>query len=135
MRYRIFSVVTLLISIGLLGAVRSDFFEIRRSQQPAAIQLKSSVLHPVVKVNGDQRVFLIVRDQEDHPIQGAASLLNVIFSDESQTWLLPLTDLYGVTYLDLSLSNQSAGSQVFLEFQVIYNELEAVTRDSFRIWW
>jgi hypothetical protein len=96
---------------------------------------KASVFSPVLKSNGDQLVFLIVRDQNLNPVEGAASLLTVHFSEGVQTWLMPLTDEYGVSQLNLEIKNQPPGTSVVLEFQVVFDELQATTRDSFRIWW
>jgi hypothetical protein len=96
---------------------------------------KASVLSPVLKSSDDQLVFLIVRDQNLNPVEGAASLLTVHFSEGVQTWLMPLTDEYGVSQLNLEIKNQPPGSRVVLEFQVVVDELQATTRDSFRIWW
>jgi len=96
---------------------------------------KSSVLSPVVGSNASQLVFLIVRDQNLNPVEGAASLLTVRFPNEVQNWLMPLTDEYGVSQLILEIKNQPPGTSAVLEFQVVFDELEASTRDSFRIWW
>jgi hypothetical protein len=96
---------------------------------------KASVLSPVLESNGNQLVFLIVRDQNLNPVEGAASLLTVHFPKGVQTWLMPLTDEYGVSQLNLEIKNQPPGTRVILEFQVVLDELQATTRDSFRIWW
>lgn len=96
---------------------------------------KGSVLSPVVGSNASQLVFLIVRDQNLNPVEGAASLVTVHFPDEVQNWLMPLTDEYGVSKLVLEIKNQPPGTSVVLEFQIVFDELEASTRDSFRIWW
>ena len=96
---------------------------------------KASVLSPVVGSNASQLVFLIVRDQNLNPVEGAASLLTVHFQNEVQNWLIPLTDEYGVSQLILEVKNQPPGTCVVLEFEVVFGELEAGTRDSFRIWW
>lgn len=96
---------------------------------------KSSVLSSVVETNSSQHVFLIVRDQNLNPVEGAASLLTVHFPNDVQEWVMPNTDEYGVSQLLLEIKNQPPGTSVLLEFQVGFNELEATTRDSFRIWW
>ena len=96
---------------------------------------KGSVQYPVVGSYATQHVYLIVRDQDLNPVEGAASLLTVHFPNEVQNWLMPLTDEYGVSQLVLEVKNQPPGTSVVLEFQVVFDELEAATRDSFRIWW
>jgi len=96
---------------------------------------KASVLSPVLESNGYQRVYLIVRDQNLNPVEGAASLLTVYFPNDVETWLMPLTDEYGISQLNLEIKNQPPGSSVVLEFRVVLDELQTTTRDSFRIWW
>ncbi|HEY42511.1 MAG TPA: hypothetical protein G4O11_00830 [Anaerolineae bacterium] len=96
---------------------------------------KASVLSPVLESNGYQLVYLIVRDQNLNPVEGAASLLTVHFHNDVQTWLMPLTDEFGISQLSLEIKNQPPGSNVVLEFQVALDELQTTTRDSFRIWW
>jgi hypothetical protein len=48
---------------------------------------------------------------------------------------MPLTDENGVSRITLQFENVPPGSVVDLEFWVVYGELQAVARDSFRVWW
>jgi hypothetical protein len=49
---------------------------------------------------------------------------------------MPQTDERGVSQVDLKFQNQKRGTNVDLELWVVWRgELQAVTRDSFRIWW
>jgi hypothetical protein len=123
--------ITIMICSGVAQARAASMI----ADQTEALFPKGSVLSPVVESNATQHIFLIVRDQDLNPVQGAASLLTVQFKREVQSWLMPLTDEFGVSQLVLEVENQPPGSYVLLEFQVIYEELEASTRDSFRIWW
>jgi hypothetical protein len=117
------------------GVAQAGELSLINTARVQEIYPKGSVLSPVVGSNAYQIVFLIVRDQNLNPVKGAASLLTVHFQDEVQNWLMPLTDEYGVSQLLLEIKNQSPGTSVVLEFEVVFDELEASTRDSFRIWW
>jgi hypothetical protein len=128
----------LILAIALLvfaGVAQAGETGLINSTRVLEIYPKGSVLSPVVGSNASQIVFLIVRDQNLNPVEGAASLLTVHFQEEVQNWLMPLTDEYGVSQLLLEIKNQSPGTSVLLEFEVVFDELEASTRDSFRIWW
>jgi hypothetical protein len=128
----------LILAIALLvfaGVAQAGEIGLINSTRVLEIYPKGSVLSPVVGSNASQIVFLIVRDQNLNPVEGAASLLTVHFQEEVQNWLMPLTDEYGVSQLLLEIKNQSPGTSVLLEFEVVFDELEASTRDSFRIWW
>jgi hypothetical protein len=99
------------------------------------LQIKTSVLSPIVRSNDIQHIFLTVRDQNLNPILGAASMLTVHFPHEDQSLLMPVTDKYGVSKLELSIRDQPPGYSVILEFSVVYGQLQATTQDSFRVWW
>ena len=132
----IFKLVIMTIALSVFaGVAQAGEISLINSTRVQEIYPKGSVLSPVVGSNASQIVFLIVRDQNLNPVEGAASLLTVHFQDEVQNWLMPLTDEYGVSQLLLEIKNQSPGTSVVLEFEVVFDELEASTRDSFRIWW
>jgi hypothetical protein len=48
---------------------------------------------------------------------------------------MPITDEQGVSQVTLTFEGQPAGSDVNLEFRVVRGEMQASTRDSFKIWW
>jgi hypothetical protein len=130
-------VVVIAISVftGVAQAGELSFINTAADLSAQELFPKGSVLSPVVGPNASQLVFLIVRDQNLNPVEGAASLLTVRFPNEVQNWLMPLTNEYGVSQLILEIKNQPPGTSAVLEFQVVFDELEASTRDSFRIWW
>lgn len=132
----IFKLVILTIAISVFaGVAQAGELSLINSTRVQELFPKGSVLSPVVGSNASQLVFLIVRDQNLNPVEGAASLLTVHFQNEVQNWLMPLTDEYGISQLILEIKNQPPGTSVVLEFEVVFDELEASTRDSFRIWW
>jgi hypothetical protein len=121
--------------LGIVGVAQAGELRLMNTTQVRALYPKGSVLSPVMGSNGSQLVFLIVRDQNLNPVVGAASLLTVHFPNDVQEWVMPNTDEIGVSRLLLEIKNQPPGTRVVLEFQVGFEELEASTRDSFRIWW
>jgi hypothetical protein len=132
-----FVVMTMVIMMfaGVAYAGDHRFFDQAAGSGVQKLLSKASVLSPVLESNGYQRVYLIVRDQNLNPVEGAASLLTVYFPNDVETWLMPLTDEYGISQLNLEIKNQPPGSSVVLEFRVVLDELQTTTRDSFRIWW
>jgi hypothetical protein len=128
------AILTLVIS-AIAGVAQAGELSLINTSHVQALYPKGSVLSPVVGSNASQLVFLIVRDQNLNPVEGAASLLTVHFPNDVQEWVMPNTDEFGVSLLLLEVKNQPPGTRVVLEFQVGFDELEASTRDSFRIWW
>jgi len=97
---------------------------------------QSSVDRAIVGPSDTERVFVVVRDQNANPVGGAAVTLVAHFSDGEQTFVMPQTDERGISQVDLSFQDQTRGANVDLEVWAVWRgELQAVTRDSFRIWW
>ncbi len=106
-------------------------------QQYSVLALRSSasVLKPLLGTGETQRAYLIVSDQNDRPVAGAAALLTVYLPDGLQFRMMPLTDRNGVAQLELQLESLQPGTRVALEYTVVYGGLFALTRDSFYVWW
>ena len=70
-------------------------------QQYSVLALRSSasVLKPLLGTGEMQRAYLIVSDQNDRPVAGAAALLTVYLPDGLQFKMMPLTDRNGVAQL------------------------------------
>ena len=95
----------------------------------------ASVISPVISTDDTQEIFITVRDQNLNPISGAASIVTIHLPDGDQSVLMPVSDENGVSRLNLSINDQPPGVIVSLEYRVAYGDLQATTRDSFRIWW
>ncbi len=115
----------------LRPALPSDIFLYRITE----LRPKASVLRPVVGSRDTQEVFLQVLDQNRNPVRGAAVTLWARFPGEERTLIMPATDDQGLSRLSLSFEGQPAGQTVLLEFWVVYGEFQALTQDSFLIWW
>jgi hypothetical protein len=103
--------------------------------QVSALKAQSSVWKPLVSSDDVQQVYLVVRDQNMMPVQGAAVLFTVFLPQGLQVQMLPPTNADGVTSAELVLNGQPPGSRVDLDFTVQYRDLTAFARDSFFIWW
>jgi hypothetical protein len=99
------------------------------------IRLSSSVLKPLIGTDETQQVYLVVSDQNRRPVVGAAALLTIYYPDGVRFRMMPFTDASGVTQIDIPLQGSTPGSRVALEYTVIYENLSALTRDSFYIWY
>lgn len=95
----------------------------------------ASVISPVISPNDTQEIFITVRDQNLNPVSGAASMVTIHLPNGDQSVLMPLSDENGVSRLNLNINNQPPGAIVSLEYRVVFGDLQATTRDSFRIWW
>jgi len=99
------------------------------------LQVSSSVWHSFSVSEGAQQVFVLVRDQDLMPVRGAAIVLTAHFPAGDRTVVMPVTDEQGLSRLTLSYTGVPPGSSVALEFSVVFADLEASARDSFRVWW
>ncbi len=99
------------------------------------IRLSSSVLKPLIGTDEIQQVYLVVSDQNRQPVAGAAALLTITYPDGTQFRMMPITDGSGVTQIDIPLQGSLPGSRIALEYTVVYEDLSALTRDSFYIWY
>ncbi len=99
------------------------------------LRVHPSVWKPLAADTDQQQVYLVVSDQHMRPIAGAAVLLTVYLPDDTQMQMMPATDQDGVTQMTLSVGGQPAGTRVDLEYVVLHQDLTALIRDSFFIWY
>ena len=106
-------------------------------QQYRVLELRPqvSVWKPVVRGSDSQRVFVVIRDQNLMPVQGASVTLNVRFADHARVLVMPRSDAAGISQVDLAFEHQPPGRSVTLEVLVSYADLQVSTRDSFLVWW
>lgn len=132
-----FFIIVFMISLGVAGIAKAQVHErySYESEYVEVLNIKASVLSPIVRSNDIQHIFLTVRDQNLNPISGAASMLTIHFPHEDQSVLMPLTDENGVSKLELDIREQPPGHIVILEFRIVYGQFQATTQDFFRIWW
>lgn len=105
------------------------------SNGTSRLRVKSYIRPAVVDMEDAVSASVQVLDQHFNPIRGAAVVLTVHYEEGDFIQLLPVTDQAGISSLWLTGHGQSPGQVVYLEFWVVYGELQATTRDSFRVWW
>jgi len=96
---------------------------------------KVSVAHPVLAADGQQTVFVVVRDQNLNPVPGATVVLTVHLVEGDRIVLLPSTDERGSSRISFDYAGQPPGTSVGLDVTVVLERLQALTRDSFLIWY
>ena len=127
-------ILSVLITI-FLGVTSAAWAEGHERNRVEELLPTASVISPVISANDTQEIFITVRDQNLKPISGAASMVTIHFPNGDKSVLMPLSDEHGVSHLNLSIKDQPPGAIVSLEYWVVYGDLQATTRDSFRIWW
>lgn len=93
----------------------------------------SSVENASMMRSGEQTVYLLVRDQDQNTIEGAAATLIAHFPDGDRMIIMPLTDENGRSQVTFAFEQQAAGSNISLEITVVYKGLTKQARESFMI--
>ena len=104
--------------------------------KPFVLEILASVSlkYGVTKASAEQIVYLLVRDGQGNPLQGAEATLLVSFADGKRTFIMPATDANGASQVNLSFEDQPSGNTVRLDIVVFYESLSATTRDSFLVY-
>lgn len=117
--------------------------DLLRPRLPADLQLYEvlelrpdvSVSRPVAGPDGTQEVFVTVRDQNLNPVPGATVVLTVHLADTDRILLMPATDDRGASRIAFDFEGQPPGLSAGLDVTVVLGPLQALTRDSFLIWY
>lgn len=99
------------------------------------LQPRVSVWKPIVRPSDSQRVYVSVTDQNFSPVRGAGVTLILHLADQERMMIMPTTDQQGVSQLEFEFQEGTPGANVTMEVWVIYGELLASSRDSYRVWW
>jgi hypothetical protein len=99
------------------------------------LRSRAFVQRPVTHLNDDQTIYVIVRDQNKSPIQGAVVFVTVrIPSGDVGRYILPATDSHGITSISFHFDSKAAG-QAQVSVAVSYQNLSQETTTSFQVWW
>jgi hypothetical protein len=98
------------------------------------LQTSASVMYPVLPQEGQQHIYVVVRDQNLFPVPHAAVMLVAHLPDGDRFNLMPTTDSQGLSRLTLQVDKMARGTKVNLELWIFYDQLQAVARDSFVVW-
>jgi hypothetical protein len=93
----------------------------------------SSVENASMNISGEQIVYILVRDQDQKPIEGAAATLIAHFPDGDRMMVMPLTDMNGRSQVSFAFENQPVGQTISLEITVVYEGRTKQARESFMI--
>jgi len=93
----------------------------------------SSVEMASMNISGEQTVYLLVKDQDQKSISGAAATLIAHFPDGDRMIIMPLTDENGRSQVSFRFENQPAGHTISLEITVVYKGRTKQARESFMI--
>lgn len=93
-----------------------------------------SLAHPVTAAEGEQTVYVVVRDQNLNPVPGVTVVLTIHLAQGDRILLLPATDGRGISRIDFDFADQPRGLSVELEVTVVLDRLQTLTRDSFLVW-
>jgi hypothetical protein len=100
-----------------------------------ALRPQVSVAHPVTPGEGTQTVYVSVRDQNMNPVPQATVVLTIHLADGDRILLLPATDERGLSQISFDFAGQPRGLSAALDVTVVRGRLQALTRDSFLIWY
>jgi len=126
------------VQIAPLGAmlmeIHEGLAEVVEVPIAAEVLASLSLKYGVTRTSGEQIVYLLVRDGQGKPLQGAEATLLVFFPDGKRTFIMPATDPNGTSQVVLNFEDQPSGSTIRLEIVVFYKNLSATTRDSFLVY-
>jgi hypothetical protein len=119
-----------------LSEAQSDDFKPEMVETDAIEELIviTSVEKPSMSTSGEQIVYLLVRDQAQNAIEGAAATLIAHFPEEDRMIVMPLTDENGRSRVSFTFENQPAGHNISLEITVVYQGRTKQARESFMIY-
>jgi len=118
-----------------LSTVNAEDFkaEYEETSEVEELRVVSSVERASITTSGEQTVYLVVRDQDQEAIEGAAVTLIAHFPEEDRMIIMPLTDEDGRSQVSFTFENQPPGHSVFLEITVVYQGRAKEVRESFMI--
>lgn len=97
------------------------------------IRPSASVRQPTLGAGATQEVYLLLQDQNGLPVQGAVALLVVHQPQKDRYFLMPRTDVQGLSRRTLELDPDIPPATVNFEIWVVTSGMQAVARDSFAI--
>ena len=99
-----------------------------------SIQVHTFAWKTLTQTNDDQVLFVVVQDQTFNPVVGATTVVSVTWADGQQEKLSRSTNANGVVILPLAVREQTHGSLIMIDTEVMIMGLTARNSTSFRIW-
>ncbi len=118
----------------LLKAIGGAFIA---RQSITAIQAHAFVTRASVSQQDEQHIYIIVRDQNKQPIEGATAAVTLLYPDGSSARYAARqnTNRFGFTVVDVAVNARTTGIVEVRVDITAPNGLEESTRTSFRIWY
>lgn len=117
---------------GLLAPVQADF---TTRVQIKSIQVRAFVENAVTLSSDKQTAYIIVQDQLLQPVPNAQCNADILWAKGQAETRTLTTNAGGVAKLDLTFEQQPHGKLVKIQAVCSFNELQAKTSASFRIWY
>jgi len=99
-----------------------------------AIKIRAFVLNSVTFSSGQQTVYVVVYDQTSKPVEGATGKALVKFTDGTINEFPLMTGQHGIAHFTFDFANQKTGDLIPIDITIIYQNLSATTKASFRTW-
>lgn len=118
---------------GLLSPVKP----LNASMQPAVLSMRvNAFVQKAVTLPQDQQtIYIAVQDQRGQALADAACLTRLQWPDGHLDVASARTDSHGVARLQFAFKSQLQGNLISADVSCGYQDLEASTRTSFRIWY
>lgn len=122
--------------------LKEDPAQLKPIEQPNAainpvlsLKVRAFVAKAVTLNNSQQTVYIIVQNQTSRAVAGASGKVLVKFPDGTNQEFAFTTNSAGIAQITFNFSDQKSGELVPIEITVLYQNLTAGTKTSFRIWY
>ena len=121
----------------LTGSYEPSDDWLRVDYEPTQITVRAFVSQVLLPSFGQQKVFIIVQDQQFKPVPNAMLEVNVYFpgQDEPVSYRPEATNLDGITTLVFSVGQLQPKEIVPIEVTASFQDLDVRTTTWFRVWW
>lgn len=103
--------------------------------QVISLQARAFMWKAVTQPDDFQTVYVVVQDQTLSPVKNAFAVVTIYWANGTPQSITLPTNEYGVVIVPFQVTGQPYGSLILVTVQVLYQDLEASTVTSFRIWY
>jgi hypothetical protein len=107
----------------------------RAPVEPPELHAYVSVQHPTVEHEGRQTIFLVVHDEDGHPVANAQSLAVLRYNDANAEIELPPTGPQGIASATFIVPPAPPGTQVVIELFVLVGNTFLTVQTTYIQWW
>lgn len=99
-----------------------------------AIHARVFTWKALTQINDQQAVYVVVQDQTLNPVAGATTVVTITWAQGGQQSIAQTTNANGVVILPFPVQEQTHGSLILIETEVLYMGLSDKAITSFRVW-